>query len=105
MLIHLKEGVDWHEIDHRIYHAVAIAAEVWKGLGKPTLTITSGRRPATGRRSWHWYGCAVDLRIWGLDDPAVAARRLAAALGDDYDVVLESDHIHVEFDPDARKAR
>jgi hypothetical protein len=50
--------------------------------------------------SLHYCGLAVDLRSRdfrpGDLDKAIA--RLRQCLGADYDVVLENDHVHVEFD-------
>ena len=48
--------------------------------------------------SLHYAGCAVDLRF-PPDNAAGLKAALAEALGGDYDVVLEADHIHVEFQP------
>ena len=45
-------------------------------------------------------GCGVDLRR----PPVKAAEIVAdakARLGDDFDVILEGDHIHAEFQPKA----
>jgi len=44
----------------------------------------------------------MDLRRWDLDaagKTSQAVSMLKSQLGSDYDVVLESDHIHVEYDP------
>lgn len=61
-------------------------------------SVTDGHH---GRGSLHHCGRAVDLRIknvpsgkWGRLREAVAV-----ALGSSFDVVLELDHLHVEFDP------
>lgn len=48
--------------------------------------------------SLHHIGCAVDLRLPPTDPPAMVAA-LRNALGIEFDVVLEKDHIHVEYDP------
>ena len=51
--------------------------------------------------SRHLSGYAFDLRTRGLSDEliAVIAREAREALGPDYDVVDEGNHIHIEFDP------
>jgi RHS repeat-associated protein len=59
---------------------------------------------ANGRhtpRSLHPSGNAIDLRTRDLTQEQIqqAAKDLQTVLGDDYDVVIESDHIHVEYDP------
>jgi RHS repeat-associated protein len=52
--------------------------------------------------SLHYTGEAIDLRTRDLTDRQRrrAVERLREELGDDYDVVDEGDHIHVEYDPD-----
>ena len=51
--------------------------------------------------SRHYVGYAIDLRIWNIpaDKVSIIHSKLKRALGSNYDVVLESDHFHVEFDP------
>ena len=50
--------------------------------------------------SLHYRGYAFDLRIWMIPEEMREsfAAELAAALGPEFDVVLEDDHIHVEAD-------
>lgn len=63
--------------------------------------ITSARDGKHKDGSLHYRGDAVDVRTRDLA-PAVRAR-LASALANDlgpgFDVVLEPDHIHIEYDP------
>jgi hypothetical protein len=51
--------------------------------------------------SKHYDGKAFDFRTWGLSSKQQQefCDRCAEALGDEFDVVLESDHLHVEWDP------
>ena len=63
------------------------------------LVITS---IADGEHSWnskHYSGNAWDVRTWFVLDKESAATKLRAALGHHYDVVVEEDHIHIEYDP------
>lgn len=78
-----------------------------KPLYEPTeqrLVITSAADGVHSKGSLHYPengsegGQALDLRIWNLPDPQRTANELQRELGADYDVVLESDHIHVEMD-------
>jgi hypothetical protein len=78
---------------------VVVANEVWKHNGSAGATITSCIDGKHKRASKHYTGCAVDLRIWNIVDVEKAAMELRQALTDDYDVVVESDHIHLEYDP------
>jgi hypothetical protein len=63
--------------------------------------VTSGIEGSHSRASLHYAGAAIDLRVRdvnGNDLPRLAAK-LKQRLGDDFDVLLESDHIHVEWQP------
>ena len=66
--------------------------------------LSSGVDRTHGAKSLHYAGLAVDVTWKGFQasDPIVRAAILAAlvsALGSNYDVVLEDDHIHIEFQP------
>lgn len=65
------------------------------------LTVTSVCDGKHSRTSLHYCGCAADLRIRDIDpsNHKLIVDEMQAALGADFDVILESDHIHVEFQP------
>lgn len=68
-----------------------------------TVVITSGMDGSHSRQSLHDDGFALDLRRWDADARAVTdiiVAELRTELGPDYDVILEPDHIHVEYDPE-----
>jgi len=54
--------------------------------------------------SLHYPGMAFDARIAGIPQPIL--ERISAALkdglGEDFDIVLELDHLHIEFQPKRR---
>ena len=80
--------------------ALVIAQGIY-GLKNRTCTVTSVIDGAHSRGSFHYLGLALDLRTNDLP-PGEAdeiVNMLRAALGQDYDVVLEKDHIHIEFQP------
>lgn len=97
----LKTGVRVRGICPEIILALHIADEIYRKYFASELVVTSlvdGVHSAP--RSKHYLGQAADLRIWGLEgrvESIVSA--LKAALGDEYDIIAESDHIHMEFDP------
>ena len=64
------------------------------------LVVTSCVDGKHSPHSRHYTGDAFDMRIWYLDDKSSYRWALKEILGPDYDVVIESDHIHVEFDPE-----
>lgn len=63
------------------------------------VTYTTNGRHEPG--SLHPSGNAVDLRTRNLTPAQIRriAEELRRVLGDDYDVVVKRDHIHVEYDP------
>lgn len=76
------------------------------------VVVTSGNDSAHGSASLHYADRAVDLRTGTHFIPPLMTREQAEAivaalrrrLGRDYDVVLEADHIHVEYDPKPKAA-
>lgn len=80
--------------------------DVVSSVTHPTLTvITSGDDGTHKQNSKHYTGDALDFRSkhWGGDYDRFLAP-IRAALGPDYDVVLESkgldqEHLHIEYDP------
>lgn len=96
-MIAIKPGVRIAGMQTEILLAVVIAHELFREQAQ-TLTVTSCTDGVHKERSLHYVGRAVDLRL-----PTAAKERmveqLAGRLGDEYDVVLEGDHIHVEYDP------
>jgi hypothetical protein len=68
---------------------------------KLDAVITAGLDGKHSPGSLHYVGLAFDLRtnnIPAADREPVRAE-IKDALGDDYDVVIEGDHIHIECQP------
>lgn len=66
--------------------------------------ITSANDASHSRTSLHYAGCALDFRIKHIkreqaQDIVIKANE---ALKQDYDVILESNHIHLEYQPKKR---
>ena len=101
----IKEGARVFGISTEVLLAVMVANDVWKELGvSKGIVITSCLDGKHKIGSKHYTGHAIDIRTWNLPDPAhglIAQNLLKDYLGPDYDIVLESDHLHVEFDPKA----
>lgn len=81
-------------------HARRIIAQIWARHGF-RLTVTSGLDGSHSAQSKHYLGLAEDYRTRDVPRIVVAqmAAEIRADLGSDYDVVVESDHLHVEYDP------
>jgi hypothetical protein len=99
-MIVLKKGVRLHGLGTEILVALISANDAYASRGKDCV-ITSAIDGRHSRSSKHYTGCAVDLRIRHLPEKAAESivQELKTALGDDFDVVLEKDHIHLEYDP------
>ena|SRR3990167_11277587 len=76
------------------------------------VTVTAGSDGHHGEQSLHYKNLAVDLRTGHSWSPPLMTPQeakdirdeLALRLGAGYDVVLEGDHIHAEYDPKVPKA-
>ena len=66
-----------------------------------TVVITSGTDGFHMATSKHYTGDALDLRRFNMEPVMLALFlvRLKERLGRNYDVILEKDHIHCEYDP------
>lgn len=103
-MIKLKSGpngVQLRAFTAQCVLAITIAHSVWQempGIIGP-FVVTSISEGQHSNGSLHYVGHAFDLRS---PAPAFAQRLVAAlkdALGDEYDVALETDHIHIEWQP------
>jgi hypothetical protein len=102
----MKKGVDVANIQPQIVLALITANNLYRDEGVE-LVYTSGRDGEHSLTSLHYSGNAVDLRSRDLKAknrllPALIRDRLADRLGVDYDVVLEKNHIHLEYQPRRR---
>lgn len=95
-MIAIKAGVRVRGISNEILLALIIAESVFKD-SESAMTITSLTDGKHSANSLHYTGDAVDLRLPA--NPTLMVDVLRTSLGLSYDVVLESDHIHIEYDP------
>lgn len=100
-----KPEVLFKDINAAIYYAIGIAEEVYKRNGA-TLVVTSANDGEHMKGSFHYVGCAVDIRTRDLP---VALRTIVYEQLNDrlnplgFDVIFEGEppHIHIEYDPKA----
>ena len=93
----IKAGVDISRLNREIRRALYLISMVAKNR-QDEIVITSTYEGNHNPGSLHYANDAFDMRIpsWpGVDSYSA----IKEALGDDYDVVLEPDHIHIEYDP------
>lgn len=97
---HVKDGVKTEGIQPQLLDAILICTAVYIHAGQQ-ITVTSICDGVHSKNSLHYKGLAVDLRTRDLKGITAnqLAVRLRKALGNEYDVVVEKDHIHVEYDP------
>jgi hypothetical protein len=99
----IKDGVDIRGIGTEVTVGLMILEEVLRAHGARCL-VTSCRDGKHMAMSRHYVGSAVDVRLasrWvttGNVDLTVL-NEARAALGDQFDLILEADHFHLEFDP------
>lgn len=96
----IKNGVDLSCLKVQILLALVIASEIYKEH-KHELVITSACDSEHKKASLHYVGFAVDLRTYFFKDREDEKVRdeIKEKLGEQYDVVLEKDHIHIEYQP------
>ena len=103
MKIGIKAGAKVAGIRPEMVLAYVIAMAIYKEYddGDVECIITEATGGHHGVGSLHYVGQAIDLRTWGLTgtEQRSICDKLKSSLGSEYDVVLESDHIHVEYQP------
>ena len=97
---HVKEGVLFTPCSPVLIDGIVTTAGIFHECGV-ALVITSGTEgihPAGGEYDPHYLGYAVDLRTRHLDAHTLSLLipKLRAALGNNWKVVLEPDHLHVQ---------
>jgi hypothetical protein len=98
----LKQGVKPLGITTEIILAVLIASEVYKSFEVDFVvtSITDGKH--SQQHSLHYSGNAFDIRIKNIPDKKMIDEiflEIRRRLTNDYQVVLEPTHIHIEYQP------
>jgi len=100
-MLSLKTGVFVGGIKPEMLLAIAVADQVYTQFNV-AFVITSVLDGVHTARSLHYVGEAVDIRIVNIPTTAIRSSIVAlikSRLGIHFDVILESDHLHIEFDP------
>lgn len=102
----LKPSVCLADLTPQMVLAAVVAREVYRRLdSRCSCTITSANDSKHSEASWHYKGRALDFRTHDFNgDKRELLNALRAALGPEFDVVLEgegtsNEHIHLEWDP------
>ncbi len=98
-MLRFKEGVSIYGLQPEMLWALDRCVEIWEVTKKHT-TVTCARGDRHKKRSRHYCGYAFDLRRHDLTPAKIILimKELKLVLID-FDIVLESTHIHVEYDP------
>jgi len=102
-ILRIKEGVDLLGFQPQISLAITVAYSCYSAVEKDgECVITSCSDGQHSRGSRHYIGLAFDLRTRNLNDEQKEALygMIKECLTNQYDVVLEKTHIHVEYDPE-----
>jgi hypothetical protein len=95
-----KEGIKIAGVSPEIVLAIFCADSIWTRFNQDLVVteVTGGKH---GVGSLHYVGHAVDLRTryFSNTEKQLVFEALKKALGENYDVILHSTHIHVEFQP------
>ena len=110
----VKRGVILAGIKPELFPGISEAREVYREHGYQ-FWITSGVEGVHGKGSLHPLGLAADFRVrdpgptgdgsdgqWDIPIPErkLMAKEIGRRSGENYDVVLKADHIHIEYQPD-----
>ena len=98
-----KKSVNLEGVGFEIGYALGVAEMVYFTNGA-RMVVTSARDGKHSAKSLHYSGRAVDIRTRNLLPETLnrvfgALRKILEPAG--FDVVPESDHIHIEFQPKA----
>lgn len=89
----IKPGVQLRGLSTQVL--LAMQAADWLLEGNMVVTSVSEGKHSPG--SLHYVGLAFDMRLPG--EPHDFVDQLQECLGEEFDVVIERDHIHVEYQP------
>ena len=99
MLIIWKKGVDKSNIKNVMRQAIIVSADVYNTFGKK-LVITSCCEGNHNASSLHPFGYALDLRTFYFKNKQTklaVTDLIRKKLGSSFYVVLEKDHIHIQY--------
>ncbi len=100
-MIKFKQGTKISGIRPELIMAILVAEGVYQKYNTDLVvtSVNDGRHSFT---SLHYSGSAVDIRTRELpeaDSIQAVGEEIRQALSNEYDVVVELDHIHIEYQP------
>ena len=101
-MLSIKDGATLLGLVPQMVVAVIALHAIYQKRGVP-LVITAGNDGKHSETSLHYAGTALDFRTSNLPSPSsdgiAIADELSKALGRDYQVLFEGDHLHVAWRP------
>ena len=97
----IKPGVKVHGISPELMLGLSVCKEVYHRFGYE-FVVTSLTEGDHSRHSLHYAGQAADLRTRHMAESSKekVVYEIRKRLTEDYDVVLELTHIHIEYQPE-----
>lgn len=95
----LKSGVDIAGIKPELIIGLMIADSVFTSFDQ-RMVVTSVTDGQHMKDSLHYEGLAADIRLPQMELRRAIFNTLSDFLGNDWDLIQEPDHIHIEYDPD-----
>ena len=92
----IKKGVRVGGLQPEMILAIMIVEPISVSFGQD-FCITSALDGKHSKTSRHPLGFAVDVRSRDMTDDARAGLAMQEALGDEYFVLVERNHIHIQF--------
>jgi len=97
--VKLKPEVNPSALRPELLLALVIAERIFQEFNYD-FVVTSLNDSIHSDTSLHYAGAAVDLRTRHMkDDKHIVTEKIRSSLTKDYDVILELDHIHIEYQP------
>lgn len=95
----VKNGISFEKLQACMFAAIIVANEFCKENEKACM-ITSGNDGQHMANSLHYIGRALDFRTREMDEALQFkfVQYMRERLDTCYDIVLEKDHLHVEYD-------
>lgn len=97
----LKEGVDCKGVNPKVWEALWKVDVIYLKYGNELVITSLKEGKHSKKRSSHYRGDAADTRIWYFNTDILldVVNEIKNELGDDFVVVLESNHIHIHWSP------